>query len=506
MAEDQGSEGSVANSSSTSNIWDLHGTSLSSWNNNNIPWHPSNPNSNSSCDEDISISNSFTNTSNHSGLSTDDSSRQLREHRASRQLAESSPDNHLWSKVLLTVGNGGSLHTNQDVGENFLEALSSKNLATNMFEPVCDYLKKMDNSWEYGNSTSYNNMERQLNSFSGSILEHDNRVNNLSNLVTDWSIAPPCPEVDRQVTQTTLCNMSLDSMDEYSESDLSQMKRNLSNSSMYGAADNSCFMPYYGHDIKVESQHQPIEASGNLLHRSYKNNNTSSSRCPDGHNSSITGDNEKYYYGMLDTQWFNTRNLSDVISFNGCLNKPVLDLQTIKPCMKASSQTDTKLHNEISSTAPARGSTRGTGVATEGKKKRSEESSETQFKKPKHETSTVSSVKVQVPKVKLTDRITALQQIVSPFGKTDTASVLQEAIGYIKFLQEQVQLLSNPYMKANANKDPWGMLERKDKAEAKFDLKSRGLCLVPISCTPQVYRENTGSDYWTPTYRGCLYR
>ncbi|GLT96745.1 hypothetical protein SLE2022_143480 [Rubroshorea leprosula] len=123
---------------------------------------------------------------------------------------------------------------------------------------------------------------------------------------------------------------------------------------------------------------------------------------------------------------------------------------------------------------------------------------------PTLESSTVSSVKA--PKVKLGDRITALQQIVSPFGKTDTASVLLEAIGYIRFLQEQVQLLSNPYMKINPHKDPWGSLSRKDRGDMKLDLKSRGLCLVPISCTPQIYRENSVSDYWTPTYRGCLYR
>jgi hypothetical protein len=85
-----------------------------------------------------------------------------------------------------------------------------------------------------------------------------------------------------------------------------------------------------------------------------------------------------------------------------------------------------------------------------------------------------------VPKVKLGDKITALQQIVSPFGKvyvrsrtacmgnwivsfmrcfpyidtvttsyyvymsqTDTASVLYEAINYIKWLHEQVQVTTS---------------------------------------------------------------
>ncbi|KAK4387502.1 Polygalacturonate 4-alpha-galacturonosyltransferase, partial [Sesamum angolense] len=45
----------------------------------------------------------------------------------------------------------------------------------------------------------------------------------------------------------------------------------------------------------------------------------------------------------------------------------------------------------------------------------------------------------KVRKEKVGDRIAALQQLVAPFGKTDTASVLMEAIGYIKFLQTQVE-------------------------------------------------------------------
>ncbi|XWS24404.1 hypothetical protein CRYUN_Cryun28dG0099000 [Craigia yunnanensis] len=58
----------------------------------------------------------------------------------------------------------------------------------------------------------------------------------------------------------------------------------------------------------------------------------------------------------------------------------------------------------------------------------------------------------KVRKEKLGDRIAALQQLVAPFGKTDTASVLMEAIGYIKFLQNQVETLSVPYMKSSHNK------------------------------------------------------
>ncbi|PIN16012.1 hypothetical protein CDL12_11342 [Handroanthus impetiginosus] len=45
------------------------------------------------------------------------------------------------------------------------------------------------------------------------------------------------------------------------------------------------------------------------------------------------------------------------------------------------------------------------------------------------------------------DTMGTLHQLVSPFGKTDTACVLCETIEYIKFLQGQISSLSTMYKK-----------------------------------------------------------
>ncbi|CAJ2676234.1 unnamed protein product [Trifolium pratense] len=140
----------------------------------------------------------------------------------------------------------------------------------------------------------------------------------------------------------------------------------------------------------------------------------------------------------------------------------------------------------------------------------------------------------KVRKEKLGDRITALHQLVSPFGKTDTASVLLESIGYIRFLQSQIEALSLPYL-GNGSVGGGNMknqqqqyvqgekscffpehpgqllnencLKRKaseqdcEEEEEKKDLRSRGLCLVPVSCTLQVGSDN-GADYWNSSFGG----
>ncbi|XP_021598702.1 uncharacterized protein LOC110604730 isoform X2 [Manihot esculenta] len=512
-------ESSVAISSCTPSSaaaagwWDVHhACSLSSWTNNSScsPWHQQqpNPSSNSSCEEDVSISTSFTNASNHSGL-TVESSRRLVEPAASSPsefMAEHASDSQLWSHILFGVGsNNGDLHNIQDVGENLLDALSSKSISTGIFEPACDYLKKMENNnWEFTNSPSFNTFEhKHVNGFSTDHLSsiESERVTKLSNLVNNWTIAPPDPgvAVSHETIDPIACNISLGStVNHYSQ------PQTYSDSASCGTEilnTKSGFLSCYdGHDIKLEDERRHVESPGYIFRRSF--NNCNGVGYDIGLSSgSVVADNSKYYYGVPNNTCASARNFTDV-AFNGRFNKPMIDIQGNTPCFKSLNSSDCRKQRGQTS-LPGRGK----GSTSETKKKRSFDTSPAVLKKPKHESSTVSSAKMQVPKVKLGDRISALQQIVSPFGKTDTASVLLEAIQYIKFLQEQVQLLSNPYMKNNSHKDPWGGLEKKDKGDLKLDLRSRGLSLVPISCTPQVYQENTGSDYWTPTYRsGCLYR
>ncbi|KAL3503353.1 hypothetical protein ACH5RR_037802 [Cinchona calisaya] len=117
-------------------------------------------------------------------------------------------------------------------------------------------------------------------------------------------------------------------------------------------------------------------------------------------------------------------------------------------------------------------------------KKSSSSNSEPSNKRPRNATPAPMPA-FKVRKEKMGDRITALQQLVSPFGKTDTASVLSEVNEYIKFLHDQVNNLV-------VSKDPH-----------KQDLRSRGLCLVPVSSTFPVTQETT-VDYWTPTFGGTF--
>ncbi|KAF9609480.1 hypothetical protein IFM89_016566 [Coptis chinensis] len=163
--------------------------------------------------------------------------------------------------------------------------------------------------------------------------------------------------------------------------------------------------------------------------------------------------------------------------------------------MKESSHWLTSSSNKVSSFANEVTETKRSSSVMEPK------ASNTASKKPRFE-SRASLAPFKVRKEKLGDRIAALQQLVAPFGKTDTASVLMEAIGYIKFLQDQVETLSVPYMKSLCNNSARSIhknLKEGDDEDTKRDLRSRGLCLVPMSCISYIASDNIGgwlgSDY-----------
>jgi hypothetical protein len=101
------------------------------------------------------------------------------------------------------------------------------------------------------------------------------------------------------------------------------------------------------------------------------------------------------------------------------------------------------------------------------------------------------SISTKERKEKFGERIVALQQLVSPYGKTDTASVLNEVMEYICFLHEQVKVLSAPYLQSNPTSTKMQELEQ-------YSLRSKGLCLVPISCTVGVAQSSNGADIWAP--------
>lgn len=148
----------------------------------------------------------------------------------------------------------------------------------------------------------------------------------------------------------------------------------------------------------------------------------------------------------------------------------------------------------------------GSGAASGLKKRKSEEKLGGSQRKSKQDTSHTSPPKTQAP-VGEREKVIALQHIVSPYGKTDRASVLLETIKHIEYLYEQIQLYSEPYIENSTKKVhfQWGGQEEQ-KAGVEHDLRSRGLCLVPVSCTPQLLRDNSLLDCLTPPYKSSLYQ
>ncbi|KAL9460551.1 hypothetical protein AB3S75_003702 [Citrus x aurantiifolia] len=220
--------------------------------------------------------------------------------------------------------------------------------------------------------------------------------------------------------------------------------------------------------------------------------------------------NNLYLHGAAEFQATAASNWPQImpLSPRSCvtsLSSNILDFSHTKPADKKNNQQHPDHSSECNSTA-----TRGVS------------------KKARVQTPS-SQTPLKVRKEKLGDRITALHQLVSPFGKTDTASVLLEAIGYIRFLQGQIEALSSPYLSTSPSASMRNQhcvhgdingafpeapgqllndtcLKRKeapnqDGQGKPKDLRSRGLCLVPLSCTQQVGSDN-GADFWAPALGG----
>ncbi|RRT79892.1 hypothetical protein B296_00010342 [Ensete ventricosum] len=105
----------------------------------------------------------------------------------------------------------------------------------------------------------------------------------------------------------------------------------------------------------------------------------------------------------------------------------------------------------------------------------------------------------EVRKEKLGERITALHQIISPFGK-----LVYDVKGNqpppliactLSFVPGQMQILNENGMKKSGEQD------QECNDERKKDLRSRGLCLVPVAFMMHVGSGN-GADLWAPALGG----
>ncbi|XP_042052728.1 transcription factor bHLH68-like isoform X3 [Salvia splendens] len=218
----------------------------------------------------------------------------------------------------------------------------------------------------------------------------------------------------------------------------------------------------------------------------------------------LSGEDERFQQQKKIEKWELEEEDNQVLNLNQSFTRNNIDIGDVKPHIYGHDQDQfltTVLNFSGASSAAAESKNQ-----QHNKEHSSEKSKGGVSKKARVQESAQPALKVR--KEKLGDRITALHQLVSPFGKTDTASVLSEAIGYIRFLQSQIEALSSPYM-GNAGHHQHSVQERNclfpeehsQDSQGQSDLRGRGLCLVPISCTQHVGNEN-GVDYWAPTAFG----
>lgn len=242
----------------------------------------------------------------------------------------------------------GNHHDDDDDGENLLEVMTSKGFTPDeMFEPACDYLKKLDGSWEFANPLSLNSLKKQLGNYTGNTtVQVAGVTKDISEMVSNWSIAPPNPQLDRHVAPSACSFPITPPMAQYSTSNVAHAKHEILHSPSYPDGDmarvrSTGHMSYYDRIIKGESHHQDMGAAA-----------TSFLRNGVGYHqvSAVGLDNKLCAAGTSELPWTSTRSLSDLISFCGCLNKlPVDGLRPSRPYFKGSDSSDPRKHGHDSS-------------------------------------------------------------------------------------------------------------------------------------------------------------
>ena len=131
-------------------------------------------------------------------------------------------------------GNNGDLPNSENFGEQLLNDLPPKSISNGMFDPACDYAKKIDNSW-LSSSMGPFNFEKQLN------------TPKLSNFVGNWSIPSQDEHMNQQFEPRQSDIGTLNSMIKEPFSDLGPGKRSMDR--IMGSI--SCF----GHDMKMVEEY-----------------------------------------------------------------------------------------------------------------------------------------------------------------------------------------------------------------------------------------------------------
>lgn len=225
---------------------------------------------------------------------------------------------------------------NSEDNENFLDLLNSKTIAPEMFDlPACDYLKKIDTttantSWEFSSTSSVSLNPLANYSSNPNPNPTEPGLGHLSDLVNNWSIAPPNTN-SNIIPPPNQCNATIcpsKRSNDYLDSDhVSHIKHENPNS------------PPYGNNMVISdggvNNYQDFGSPVSSFLRS----------CQLGMNDNpVLGLNNKLCSGLMEAPWCNngTRSLSDIISFSGSLNKPTIDLKGLKTCVQSSDTVESR--------------------------------------------------------------------------------------------------------------------------------------------------------------------